>query len=199
VRWTGIARRAFGPLARNVKEAPDEKPARAYDRHSLALLISSDTSMADRGNPGRSYGETLMKRSLFVVAAVLSFAVGASYADAQTSSGGTHYGSDAGHALSAGTIVPISFTPGASACPAALNALNLSWEHQGFDTPTKPAQMRVSGSDGNAISGQAYGYVTEQMRQAAADEQSGNFTDCLKSVRRARADLPSSSTLSERI
>ena len=116
-------------------------------------------------------------RSLFVAAALLSVVVGASYAQAQTATA----------------------EPNSRACSAALNALNLSWEDQGFDTPSKPAQMRVSGADGNAISGQAYGYIAEQMRQAAADEQSGNFTDCLKSVRRARADLPSSSTLSERI
>jgi hypothetical protein len=134
--------------------------------------MSSDTSIAVRGNPGRYCGEILMKRSLFVAAALLSVVVGASYAQAQTATA----------------------EPNSRACSAALNALNLSWEDQGFDTPSKPAQMRVSGADGNAISGQAYGYVTDQMRLAAGDEQRGDFTACLKSVRQAQADLPSPTT-----
>jgi hypothetical protein len=80
------------------------------------------------------------------------------------------------------------------ACSGALNALDLSWDHHGFETPSKPAQMRVSGADGTAISGQAYGDVTEQMRLAAADEKRGDFIACLKSVQRAQADLPSPAT-----
>ena len=46
-----------------------------------------------------------MKRSLFVAATILSVAVGASYAEAQpfgSSSGGMHFGSDAGHAVLTG-------------------------------------------------------------------------------------------------
>lgn len=133
-----------------------------------------------------------MKRSLFVAAAVLSVAIGASYAKAQTLNGGTR--SDVGSAVPAGTAIPISFSPVSGACPAELNALGLAWEHQGFDTPSKPAQMRILGTDGKAISGQAYGYDTEQMRLAASDEQHGDVSACLNRVQQARADLPSHAT-----
>jgi len=76
-----------------------------------------------------------------------------------------------------------------SSCQAAISNLMDKWQTVGYQSPQKPAQERVLGSNGEVASGQQVTYMRSQISQAAQECAQGQDSAALTRVAKVSAML----------